>query len=287
MQESIQELIYAAISESDLKSLRKHTIELEHCLSMSDAYIQSWLDFFNDLLNEPKFLELGGALYIISILENISEKLSEKHKERYLQVFRLAHNKFDELEFDRIENLIFQEVVNKQSLPLSDLIKAIDLKIIFQTQHFSEEYFSLILELLAEPKFLNFEKSWHLLFLLETEWLSLSIEQKDRLILKLENIYGQSSNWMVDFVISELLGEFFADERAFEVLCRLEKLEDKDSRAFVPHGLEHIIKDSANKELAKKAYIMLVEMKNDISDRVRGEVEESLQRLAIRGINSY
>ena len=113
----------------------------------------------------------------------------------------------------------------------------------------------------------------------------LSDSQKEKRLPVLENAYGAFTDWMSWFVISELLGEYFMDERALQTLCRLKALEAEAPRSFVPHGLEHIAKNSRDEALAKKAYTELLQMRNDPSGRVRAEVSESLQRLVVQQID--
>ncbi|HBR75321.1 MAG TPA: hypothetical protein DEG17_10870 [Cyanobacteria bacterium UBA11149] len=81
------------------------------------------------------------------------------------------------------------------------------------------------------------------------------------------------------FAISEFLGQYFADERAFEILCRLKNLPSEEPRSLIPHGLEHIVRDSADRDLSKKAYAELLQMQSDPSIPVRSEVALSLERI--------
>jgi hypothetical protein len=53
----------------------------------------------------------------------------------------------------------------------------------------------------------------------------------------------------------------------------------------VPHGLEHIVRDSKDKNLSKKAYFELLQMKKDSCDRVRDEVNQSIYQIAINKQN--
>jgi hypothetical protein len=84
---------------------------------------------------------------------------------------------------------------------------------------------------------------------------------------------------MFNFVLSELLGEYFSDERAFQLLDRLSKIENEESRALIPHGLEHMIKNLGDNQLSNKAYKLLLKMKKDSSKQVQDEVMESLRNL--------
>ncbi len=56
-------------------------------------------------------------------------------------------------------------------------------------------------------------------------------------------------------------------------------MEAEEPRSLIPHGFEHIVRDSKNEALVKKAYAELLEMKNDVSLRVRDEVESSLNKI--------
>ena len=144
---------------------------------------------------------------------------------------------------------------------------------------FSEKYFLMILEMIRNEVFLRLDKSWELLVLFQTEWSSITDRQKEQLIVELENTYGKSKDWMFDFIISELLGEYYSNEPAFEVLRRLSTINKEESRALVPHSLEHLIKDSGNIGISTKAHRLLLNMKQDSSELVRNEVIESLRKI--------
>ncbi len=119
-----------------------------------------------------------------------------------------------------------------------------------------------------------------MLFILEFEWQLLSDSQKERLLPALETSSAAFTDWMCWFNISVLLGEFFADEKALQVLCRLKTIQAEGPRSLVPHGLEHLISDSRDARLAKIAYAELLDMKNDPSEKVRDAVDDSLKIIA-------
>ena len=81
-----------------------------------------------------------------------------------------------------------------------------------------------------------------------------------------------------------ILGECYANEEAFKILCRLKNIEAEEKRALIPHGFEHIVTDSHNRKLEQQAYEQLLAMKSDPSENVRDEVEISLQRIVNKGI---
>lgn len=280
MKTSTEILINEAIDQGNIKNIRKCFQDLDFLLFDFNANSKSLPVFLCNLLNKEKFLNLGGAIYILSISLQLLDKTPKEQQKKYFEFIIKAHEKFQYLNIDFIKNLIQQEAINKQSIPLNDSLAAIQNKIVGM-KNLSEEYFVFILGLFDQTKFLENDESWKFLSLLQTEWDKLSLDQKDRLFLKLENIYGKSKNWMCDFVITELLGTYFSDERAFQVLSRLSKIKNEESRALIPHGLEHIIKDSKNNELSKRAYQLLVQMQLDTSEQVRDEVVQSLQQLEL------
>jgi hypothetical protein len=150
---------------------------------------------------------------------------------------------------------------------------------ILQEGVFPNDYFDGLIALLKDDRFLRLEGSWKLIRVFEENWSELSSEQRDRLLSMLEQSYQYFSDWMACFVISGILGEQYGDDRALNVLCRLKRSASEMPRSFVPHGLEHIAKQSPDAKLAMRALAELVEMQRDSSDVVRGEVEESLSRL--------
>jgi hypothetical protein len=278
MDDSIKELINKAISEENIKELRKYLEDLESILLDLNEHTESISNFLRNLLNQTKFLDMGGSLYLISIFGKIWGEIPKKQSDKYIEFFRLAYEQFDYLDFEFIKKLIYEEAIEKKTIPLTDCIKAIELKV-STSKDFLEDYFNLIIELITKTSFIEIYESWHLLILLQNQWQSLSLTQKNRLFLHLENAYVKSKNWMFNFVLSELLGEYFSDERAFQLLDRLSKIENEESRALIPHGLEHMIKNLGDNQLSNKAYKLLLKMKKDSSKQVQDEVMESLRNL--------
>jgi len=146
---------------------------------------------------------------------------------------------------------------------------------------FPEQIFNFILNLMKQQQFLMMQGSWHLLMIFEYDWGLLSVSQTERLLSALEAAYTAFADWMSWFVISEILGEYFMDERSFQALCRLMNSAADDPRSFVPHGLEHIAKNNLGRDLAQKALAELLVMREDSSSQVRHEVNLSLQRLGV------
>lgn len=147
---------------------------------------------------------------------------------------------------------------------------------------FPESFFTFLIETVFSPPCLELTSSWYLLALLQDSWRSLTPSQRERLLLAIRAHYGAFRDWMAWFVISELLGERYANRAAFRVLNELRDVEDAHARSFVAHGYEHLVRDSENEHLARNALEMLLGMADDPSPRVRYEVAVSLARIGWR-----
>ena len=81
------------------------------------------------------------------------------------------------------------------------------------------------------------------------------------------------------FIASELLGQYYCNEDALRLLRKLKKTANLTSRAFVPHGFEHIAKDATKPALQKQAIAELRSMLLDQSSEVQAEAAEALRTL--------
>lgn len=143
----------------------------------------------------------------------------------------------------------------------------------------SEDLFLLILDLLRREAFLEMKGSSHLLLLFEYDWSTLNEDQRSRLLEALRNSYDRFRDSLSQFVITELLGDYYCDNAAFEVLTDLERTDVEVARALIPHGYEHLVKGASDDSLRKQAMARLLSMKNDPSETVRTEVDEALRHL--------
>ena len=150
---------------------------------------------------------------------------------------------------------------------------------------FPNPIFDMIMQLMTDESFLKMVNSHNLLMLFEYDWARLREDQKDRLLQAFSTAYDQFSDWMSYFVISEILGEYYCNGAAYQLLVKLMKTTNETARALIPHGFEHIVKDAQDSSLRKRAMSGLLSMKNDRSVRVKDEVEESLSHLLARGIS--
>jgi hypothetical protein len=147
---------------------------------------------------------------------------------------------------------------------------------------FPDTVFSAMLDIIADGSLPAMENSVYLLKLFEDEWDNLTGDQKENLLPVLRDSYAVYANKLAYFVISEILGEYYCDSRAFEVLEQLESTPNPSARALVPHGFEHIASGADSPDLRRKASARLEIMRGDLNDAVRDEAEISIQRVARR-----
>lgn len=284
MIEQLKKDIHEAIIFEDSKLLRKYFYKLKSLTLEGINFSPEDIDFFINLLEQPKFLGLGGGWYFAMLFQLYRESLSSAQQDRVNSAMLIAYDSLEKISPELLYEAIEQAINSGEEMQMKECAKAIS-SAVSGLSYFPDKYLNLILGLLQENRFLTSKGAWHLLYILEIEnWEFLSETQKTKLLPLLESSYSSFTDWMAWFVISEMLGEYFANEQAFQVLCRLKNIEAEEPRSLIPHGLEHIVKDSHDQQLAQKAYAKLLQMKYDPSEQVRDEVNTSLQRIANRGI---
>src|SRR3954471_23921960 len=112
-----------------------------------------------------------------------------------------------------LQDVLKQAITTGNSELLRDYSQEMEL-LAEDVDHFPQSSFDLILKLMLPQAFLEMEGSHELLLVFEYTWKYLSADQKDRLLPVLESTYGRFTDWLSWFVISELLGEYFRDDRA-------------------------------------------------------------------------
>ncbi len=132
--------------------------------------------------------------------------------------------------------------------------------------------------------FNQMDGSWHLLMLLEYNWSAFTEGQRVTLLEAIEFSFPRFADPMSWFVLSEVLGEYFCCDRAFELLTRFAHLPDDGPRSQVPHGLEHIAKSTTDPSLRTRCLNTIQRMQKDPSDVVREEVANSIEMLKRRGL---
>lgn len=144
---------------------------------------------------------------------------------------------------------------------------------------FPEEQMTVILQQLSNPKFWQMQGANHLLILLQFDWGTLTKSQKSTLISAIESAYGQFSDWMSCFVLSELLGKFYCNLEALTCLERLRLSSPEIPRSLLPMGLEHIVRYSEDALLREKALGALASYTADSSEKVCQEAADALARV--------
>jgi hypothetical protein len=147
---------------------------------------------------------------------------------------------------------------------------------------FPAPVFETVLSVLSDGSVSLLGNSSQLFLLLELEWNNLSAAQKDGLLPALGKCYGEFQDPLADFVISELLGEYYCDEKAFLVLVGLRERIKGRARALIPHGFEHIAKSGPGELLRRQALSELNGLRSDADEEVRKEADISLERLSSR-----
>lgn len=151
--------------------------------------------------------------------------------------------------------------------------------IVFMAGEVPSSLIEWILGWLQSPEYLAMQGSWPLLYIFESNWDALSESQRMDLFTVMEATYALHEDWMSCFVITEMLGNNYADDRALALLQRLTETPSDVRRSLVPHGLEHFASSSVP-DLAARATALLHTMARDASPRVREEVAKSLRTLA-------
>lgn len=145
---------------------------------------------------------------------------------------------------------------------------------------FDEGIFKELLLLLVEPSFIGSDNSSNALKMLEYDWASFSTGQTEELRGVLVTIYDKLLDPLSWFIISELLGEYYADPGALEDLRSLKRIViDDEPRSLIPMSFEKLILYSPSETVKADALIELIDMKDDPSEQVRAEVETSFNRL--------
>jgi hypothetical protein len=151
---------------------------------------------------------------------------------------------------------------------------------------FPEKHIRLLCSLIRSSAFARSpDAAGAILAFLMTDSHKVSQRQELRLLREFERIYPKVTTraWYICFSISELVGSNFCDEAALAMFLRLIGAPRPRTRAFVAHGLEHIVRDSDNPSLASTALQALKSLATDPAETVRMQVGESLTKIEQRG----
>ena len=189
----------------------------------------------------------------------------------------------NESDLQGLPELMIEVLEKRDQQSLKEFIDKVDLYLIVDSgaeDLFPDSVFEFILKLMDSEMFLAMQSSSKLLMVLETDWVRLSPEQRQKLLVALGKSYERFKDQMSLFITSELLGQYYCNEDAFRLLRQLEKTSNVTARALIPHGFEHIAKSAADEKLRTRAVSELKSMRQDPSPKVQSEAAEALAKLA-------
>jgi len=148
---------------------------------------------------------------------------------------------------------------------------------------FSPTLFKELMKTLSLHEFLTMEGSFTLLKIFQDSFDYLTDDQKGELLRMLETCYEDLTDPTSCFLVSEIVGGSYSDERALQTLRRLKESKADVPRSLVPHGFEYFTRKCGDRELARLAFNELLQMKSDPSENVRDEAITSSNQLARHG----
>jgi hypothetical protein len=190
----------------------------------------------------------------------------------------------NEFDLQPLAELMVNVLSKSDQESLKEFTDKIDLYLIVEESTagdlFPETVFDFALKLMDCEVFLASERSSKLLMIFETDWVRLSEQQKEKLLPALGKSFERFRDSMSCFISSELLGEYYCNEDAFNLLYQLKKTSNLPARAFIPHGFEHIAKSAKDPKLRTKALAELKTLRLDPSPEVQAEAAESLRKFS-------
>jgi hypothetical protein len=154
---------------------------------------------------------------------------------------------------------------------------------LMEVGHFTPDLFQEFVQIIALPEFRAMEGSFALLKIVEFGFDYLNDEQKSALLETFEKFYESFADFTTCFLISEIIAESYGGQRAVETFRRLKTSKTDMPRSMIPHGLEYLVKKTNEPEIARQAFNELLQMKSDVSEDVRNEVDTSMAQLKKHG----
>jgi hypothetical protein len=125
-EELLHKLIYQAIAASDGTRLREHAYTMETSALEADHFAEHDFELILDLLNQRNFLEMTGSFYILRVLENNWESLSDEQKERLLPALETAYGLFNDwMSWFVISELLGEYFGDEQALRVLSHLKSL------------------------------------------------------------------------------------------------------------------------------------------------------------------
>ncbi|MEO0393900.1 MAG: hypothetical protein AAF213_11750 [Pseudomonadota bacterium] len=155
---------------------------------------------------------------------------------------------------------------------------------IMTRQVFPGEDFQVILAILRDRRLHGLKGAWNLMAVFNYEFEKLTQEQQDLLLQTLEDVHASYTDWHVPFFIAELIGQRYPTRQGLDALIRMRRTKNQIARAFVPHGLQNLVRFARDPALKHEATDQILAMRGDMSDQVRAEVEKAMAQLIDRGV---
>jgi hypothetical protein len=272
-----------AISAGEYNLLRDYAFQIRDYISTHKYLPEHYFSFLLTLLNDQDFLEIGGARSFVIIFDQ-EKLLTDSQRERLIPVKQFVYEDSYDTNPETLKEALNNAIKSSNFIEFDDHCLTMDTEFI-GFGFFPEHWFDFILDLLGRNELLNLHKGpWRLFWIFEFSWSDLSDEQKIRLLPVLECNYSMFQESQSREEISILLGQYFCNKTAFEILCRLSKIREEVLRSSVPQGFEEIVRHSKDADLVKMAGFELQRMRSDPSNLVRNAVEFSIQKLKYKNI---
>jgi hypothetical protein len=146
---------------------------------------------------------------------------------------------------------------------------------------FPANVFTTILDQMKSTEFQALLDSHKLLFLFESEWGRLNETQKSTLLEVISNTFTFFKDELACFILSEIIGEYFANHNALKVLDELSQTGNETLRAYITHGYRKLGLTTKDGTLKRLVIDRLSILKNDISELVKQEAIIGLNRLEV------
>jgi hypothetical protein len=143
---------------------------------------------------------------------------------------------------------------------------------------YPEHLLGRILQLLQSPATIEHRNAHRLVRIIEYEWSNFSALQRREIRQVFELIFPHMADWLAQFVIVEILGDFDSDPEAFEVFDRLIVASSGTGRQLLPMGLDYVIRGSSDPSIHVRALSRLRVLAADSSPEVRQEALMFLKR---------
>jgi hypothetical protein len=150
-----------------------------------------------------------------------------------------------------------------------------------EMDHWPEDFFDGLEQLMKDEEFLSLGKSWKLFYFINSNWEQIPEPKKESLRPTLAEAFDNCGDWMGAFVIGEILGKYYADERTLTILGKLAKAQHLHWKELVPHALETLAKTTTQSSLHSLAILELQKLKEHDSEYVREEAALSLAKLGL------